>query len=343
LRRFCFYLYLVCCCVPAQANDNAAFAGRSSALLPEQVAVVVNDADLDSQEVGLYYLQARKIPAENLVHVNIPGQPHKLTEGQFSQLRRVIEAQLTPDIQAIVLVWTAPYAVECNSITAALTLGFDAAQCRNTCAPGKPSPYFNSRSRQPYTDFGMRISMLLPVPSVAEAKALIDRGIISEFRVLPGTAYFLASTDQPRNSRVRLYPKPGYIAPRQLSIEVLQANTLERKEDVMFYQIGLPVVTNLATLEFLPGALADHLTSFGGDLLNQTGQMSSLRWLEAGATASYGTVSEPCNHWQKFPHPQALLKYYLAGASAMEAYWKSVAWPTQGLFIGEPLAAPYHR
>jgi uncharacterized protein (TIGR03790 family) len=110
----------------------------------------------------------------------------------------------------------------------------------------------------------------------------------------------------------------------------------------MFYQTGLARVDKLDTLHFLPGALADHLTSFGGDLLG-SGQMSSLRWLEAGATASYGTVSEPCNHWQKFPHPQILLQHYLSGATAIEAYWRSVAWPAQGLFIGEPLARPYPR
>ena len=27
----------------------------------------------------------------------------------------------------------------------------------------------------------------------------------------------------------------------------------------------------------------------------------------------------------------------------IEAYWKSVAWPGQGVFIGEPLARPYRR
>jgi uncharacterized protein (TIGR03790 family) len=80
----------------------------------------------------------------------------------------------------------------------------------------------------------------------------------------------------------------------------------------------------------------------GGDLLG-TGQMSVLRWLQAGSTATYGTVSEPCNHWQKFPNPLVLLKHYLHGETATEAYWKSVAWPTQGLFVGEPLAAPYRR
>jgi hypothetical protein len=33
--------------------------------------------------------------------------------------------------------------------------------------------------------------------------------------------------------------------------------------------------------------------------------------------------------------------YYATGASAIEAYWKSVAWPGEGVFIGEPLARPY--
>jgi hypothetical protein len=35
-----------------------------------------------------------------------------------------------------------------------------------------------------------------------------------------------------------------------------------------------------------------------------------------GATASYGTVSEPCSHPQKFPHPQVLLLHYAQGATA---------------------------
>jgi len=110
----------------------------------------------------------------------------------------------------------------------------------------------------------------------------------------------------------------------------------------MVYQTGQLQVPYLESLTFMPGALADHLTSSGGDLLG-TAQMSSLRWLEAGATASYGTVSEPCNYWQKFPHPAILLNTYLSGASAIESYWKSVAWPAQGLIIGEPLAAPYRH
>jgi hypothetical protein len=40
----------------------------------------------------------------------------------------------------------------------------------------------------------------------------------------------------------------------------------------MIYQTGLVSVPKLDTLGFLPGALADHLTSSGGDLLGSDEQ-----------------------------------------------------------------------
>lgn len=64
-------------------------------------------------------------------------------------------------------------------------------------------------------------------------------------------------------------------------------------------------------------------------------------WLDAGATASYGTVEEPCNLQQKFTRASVLVDHYWRGATAIEAYWKSVQWPGQGLFVGEPLAQPF--
>jgi hypothetical protein len=69
--------------------------------------------------------------------------------------------------------------------------------------------------------------------------------------------------------------------------------------------------------------------------------MSALRWLEAGATGSYGTVVEPCNLLGKFPNPGVLMRHYLQGSTLIEAYWRSVQMPGEGIFIGEPLAAPF--
>jgi uncharacterized protein (TIGR03790 family) len=69
--------------------------------------------------------------------------------------------------------------------------------------------------------------------------------------------------------------------------------------------------------------------------------MSALSWIAQGATASYGSVSEPCNILGKFSNVSVLFEHYSHGETALEAYWKSVAMPGQGLFIGEPLARPY--
>ncbi|MCB0066493.1 MAG: TIGR03790 family protein, partial [Caldilineaceae bacterium] len=99
----------------------------------------------------------------------------------------------------------------------------------------------------------------------------------------------------------------------------------------------------LDTTLWVPGGVGDHLTSVGGVLDGSGSQMSATAWIASGATASYGTVSEPCAHPQKFPHSQVLLLQYAQGSSVIEAYWKSVAWPQQGVFIGEPLAAPFAR
>jgi uncharacterized protein (TIGR03790 family) len=327
LRVVCLFLALV-----------AAAAVQAAPLQPAQLGLVINDDEPNSVELGEYYRVARGIPDANIVHVRIPNQPRKLNAEQFARLKAEIDDKLGPAVQAVLMVWTAPYAVECNGITAAYALGLDPALCLAKCGTGKPSPYFNAAQLQP----GMRLAMLLPTGSVEEGKALIDRGKASGFRTPAAGAYYLVTSDKARNSRSQFFPKAGTVAARKLTIHTLHEEALEGRSDIMIYQTGRVRVEKLDTLKFLPGALADHLTSAGGDLLGET-QMSSLRWLEAGATATYGTVSEPCNYWQKFPNPTVLLRSYLGGATAIEAYWSSVAWPAQGVFVGEPLARPYGR
>jgi uncharacterized protein (TIGR03790 family) len=320
---------------------SAQFA-TSGALQAAQLAIVINDDDPNSVAVGEYYRRRRAIPDANVVHVKIPGKPRQLDAEQFAELKEQIDTHLGPEIQAVLMIWTAPYAVECNAITGAYSLGFDPAQCAKTCAAGRPSAYFNANAARPYDELGIRLSMLLPADSVELAKAVIDRGVASGFKLVPASAYYLVTSEAARNTRAGFFPPSGKIAARKLTTKLIKGDVLEGARDIVIYQTGMAHVDKLDTLKFVPGALADHLTSLGGDLLGE-GQMSSLRWLEAGATASYGTVSEPCNHWQKFPNPTVLLKHYVQGNTAIEAYWKSVAWPTQGLFIGEPLAAPYRR
>ena len=186
----------------------------------------------------------------------------------------------------------------------------------------------------------MRPAMMLAGESFEQVKKLIDRGVVSDQRFPTGRAYLLSTSDKARNTRAGDYEKTAKALTGVIKVDVLKADSIADRQDVLFYFTGLAQVPHLETLHFLPGALADHLTSSGGQLTDST-QMSSLRWLEAGATASYGTVVEPCSFPQKFPYPGMAMFYYASGASAIEAYWKSVAWPGEGVFIGEPLARPY--
>jgi hypothetical protein len=69
------------------------------------------------------------------------------------------------------------------------------------------------------------------------------------------------------------------------------------------------------------------------------GQMSSLRWLEAGATASYGNVSEPCNSLAKIPQSRrAAEALCTAGEQRDRGLLEERGLAGAGLFIGEPLA-----
>jgi uncharacterized protein (TIGR03790 family) len=333
-----FLLAGLCRGLPAAAAE--APASPDGRLDARRLAIVINDDDPDSVAIGGYYRRRRAIPLANVVHVRIPGRPHELAPGAFFQLKREIDRQLAPAVEAVLMIWTAPYKVGCHGITGAYTLGFDAALCAQPCAAGRPSGLFNAPDRLSLRERGLRLSMLLPIASRAQAKALIDRGLASGRWTGPAHAWYLRTSEAPRNARAIFFPPAGYLPAHDLTVHRLQADVLDGASDVLVYQTGKAQVDKLDTIHFLPGALADHLTSHGGEL-EDSRQMSSLRWLEAGATASYGTVGEPCNHWQKFPNPAVLLRHYLMGDTAIEAYWKSVAWPSQGVFIGEPLAAPF--
>jgi uncharacterized protein (TIGR03790 family) len=227
------------------------------------------------------------------------------------------------------------------SITSAFAFGFDPAFCAEGCKPTRPSPYFNSPVRLPFTQLGIRLAMAIAATSFEHAKELIDRGVESDASFPAGTAYLLSTSDKGRDVRSGSYRAVEKIVNRRIGVRRLEQDTLTHKTDVLFYFTGKAKVEGLETLHFMPGAVADHLTSAGGELTSDGGQMSALRWLEAGATGSYGAVVEPCNLPQKFPHPVIAIGRYLQGETLIEAYWKSVAMPGQGIFIGEPLAAPF--
>jgi uncharacterized protein (TIGR03790 family) len=305
-----------------------------------ELAVIVNQSDPLSVEIGRYYQQRRQIPAENVIAIAFPPNRTTLSPTEFQQLKQQIDAKTPTHVQGYALTWAAPYRVGCMSITSAFALGFDEQYCADTCKPTQANPYFRQVSSRPQEEFGVRPTMAIAAQDLQRAQELIDRGVASDGTFPQGTAYLLKTSDAARNVRSALYPRIVQQLGQRLPIDVIQGDILQFKWDVLFYFTGLPKVEQIDRNYFFPGAIADHLTSAGG-MLTDSFQMSSLRWLEAGATGSYGAVVEPCNFIQKFPHPGIVIDRYLAGDTLLEAYWQSVAWPGQGIFIGEPLARPF--
>lgn len=309
-------------------------------LTPANLGVIVNDDDPLSQQIAAYYIQQRGIPDSNVIHVRLTPQRQVMKPAKFMRLRAQVLAATPASVQAWVLTWTTPYRVGCMSITTAFAAGYDEAFCAQGCKPTRASPYYDSDSTRPFTDYGWRPTMMLAGKNFAAVKDLIDRGQAADGTRPDGTAYLLNTSNRARNGRVRFYPGIVMMQSDRFRLKIVNSNTLRHRSDVMFYFTGLHEVAGLTTNHYRPGAIADHLTSAGGKLVDSP-QMSSLEWLEAGATGSYGTVVEPCAFIEKFPRPDIVINRYLNGETLIEAYWKSVAWPGQGVFIGEPLARPF--
>jgi uncharacterized protein (TIGR03790 family) len=314
----------------AQANDIG----------PAQVGVIVNVDEPLSMAIGDYYVWRRGVPERNVVRVHLDASKDVLAIEDFNRVKVVVDSRLPASVQLLALTWARPYQVDCMSITTAFAAGFDRRACAEGCRPTARSAYYDSASRAPNRDLRFRPAMSLAARSLPFAKALIDRGIQADGTNPRATAYLLETSDQARNARAGQYPVARALANERLHVEIVRSDALVGRNDVLVYTTGVARVEQLFSNRFVPGAIGDHLTSFGGQLFGRE-QMSSLRWLEAGATASYGTVVEPCAFPEKFPNTAVFLKHYLAGETLAEAYWKSVAMPGQGLFIGEPLARPF--
>jgi uncharacterized protein (TIGR03790 family) len=317
-----------------------ALAGSAGAegLIAARLAVLYNLDDASSQAMARFYAQKRAIPAANILGVHV-GQANALAPDVFTAVRKQMLDRLPVDVQSLVLVWSRPFAVGCMSITTAFAAGYSPGFCEPGCMSTAPNPLFDADGWLPADTVGWWPAMLLPTDDEALAHALIERGIASDGTAPQATVYLIHTADSRRNVRAETYAEVEAAIPARLLVE-LSAPVIRELSGAIGYFTGAAQVEELSRIHFVPGAVADHLTSAGGVLFGG-GQMPASAWLRQGATASYGNVSEPCNHLEKFPNIGVLMRHYLRGETVIEAYWKSVAMPGQGLFIGEPLARPY--
>ncbi len=312
------------------------------ALSADQIALVVNVQDKLSRQIADYYQAKRHIPAANRIEVSFAPGKSVMSQQEFQGIQATLNQTVPASIQGYVLTWAKPYRVDCMSITTAFAMGFDPGFCAKDCNVTRLSSYAGSKSQQPFADYQIRPTMMLAAQNLADGKALIDRGIAADGSLPFGYIYLMDSPDEARNIRADSYAFIKQSYGDLFPVYIEPGAELRNKHQVLMVVTGAAHLAGMDSNEFVPGAIADHLTSFGGRLTDSS-QTSALAWLQAGATGSYGTVMEPCNFPEKFPNPEVLLDRYLNGDTLLEAYWKSVAMPGQGVFIGEPLAAPFRH
>ena len=330
------------------------------------VAVIINQNSTNSMQLGNYYCEQRHIPPQNVVRINWSGSSVEWSRTNYESvllnpfLATLQSRGLTNQIEYVVLSMDIPYRVVdansstfgVNSSTSPLFYGFktDGVPGGNSCTlpsasansyAGKEEPYSTLKPATATTN--SFLASMITSSNLAQAKLLVDRGVSSDSTFPTQPVYLGKSDDIFRNVRFYIFDNTVFDSQVIGDGSVLRTNVNQPTGLGMMrgYMNGVQLFT-VDTNSFIPGAMADSLTSFGGKLFEPNDQTSLLAYLQGGASASYGTVVEPCNYLEKFPSSQNYF-YQARGFSIAECYYLGVTNPYQGLLVTEPLAAPFAR
>jgi hypothetical protein len=184
---------------------------------------------------------------------------------------------------------------------------------------------------------------MITADSLAKAKAIVDSGVASDGTFPTNRILLQKTTDYARNVRFTAFDDVDFNFRVSGSTAIVQTNSNETSglTGLLGLQTGLEHLT-VSPNSFLPGAMADSLTSYAGVIFGPNSQTNLLVFTDAGAAGAYGAVTEPCNYPQKFPAP---LNYFFQhrGFNLVESYLMSITNPYMGLLVGEPLAVPFTR
>jgi uncharacterized protein (TIGR03790 family) len=313
--------------------------------------VVANLASSNSCELANYYRLQRQVPPENLFRINWPGGKVEWSQADFNAyllnpLTAFLTATgLTNQIQYLVLSMDIPYRItggRANSTTAALFYGFKTGPKNLTNSYARSECRFSEAKPAVSPGYSF-LAMMLTAGTLEQAKRLVDQGVISDGQHPGDTAWLAKSSDPVRNLRYPAFDNAVFNA-RISSSYALNRTNLNSPfglTNLLGFQTGTDAFNALSNT-FVPGAIADSLTSFGGQIFEASGQTNLLAFIHAGAAASYGTITEPQAVVEKFPHP--LVYFYQArGFSIAESYYQGLFVPLEGLLVGEPLAAPFRQ
>ena len=183
--------------------------------------------------------------------------------------------------------------------------------------------------------------------TVPEVLACLDRAAACDGTHPDGTVYLMANGDIRAKTRMdQVDEVVAALEKRKHSVMVMTAGRYNqnrrvplRARDVIGCMAGTPTFEWPTVSRMLPGAIAEHLTSFGARF-DGSGQTKISEFIRNGAAGSSGAVAEPYALWPKFPRARMHV-YYADGCSLAESFYQSLFGPYQLLILGDPLARPY--
>jgi uncharacterized protein (TIGR03790 family) len=327
------------------------------------VIVVANQNSGNSLQLANDYCERRGVPPQNLWRMTgWTNGSINWAQSDFENylltplLTTISNRALTNQAMIVLLSMDIPYRVanggNANSTTSALFYGFKTNTAPPKGLPDTCSLPDDSTNSYAFSELPLALAepqtaatnaflaMMLTDTNLAQAETTLLRGAASDGTFPPETVYLEKTTDVDRNIRFFSFDNAIQESRARGNNSLIRTNS---NSTALADALGLD--TGLANFScpgnaFVPGAIADNLTSFGGYILENAGQTPLLAFLEAGAGGSYGTVTEPCNWSYKFPDPMVYF-FQNRGFCLAEAYYQSLSNPYQGLTVGEPLSAPF--
>lgn len=345
----------------------------------ENIIIIADPLNAESMYVANYYKLARNVPDANMLYF-YPGADdyQSFVDFNLSALRALI-AQRGIEDQAdyILLMPGSPFYISasgyvsdgCSSVNRfSISGAYTTAFITDEVLAGVGSNFSNRYAFNTYTPapFDSQTTWFKGGPSndelakryylgamlgytgelgntLEEILDNVDRSVAADFTRPAGTFYFMKTNDNAR-SGPRHNTFPGVVT----EITSLGGNAVmeERWLPQSRYDC-LSIITGLASADIengnftiLPGAYADHLTSYAA-MFDNSSQTKLSEWIAKGATASWGTVEEPCNYPGKFTHARSMA-YYYQGASMGESVFRAIGFtPFQGLLYGDPMCRPH--
>ncbi|HPF99633.1 MAG TPA: TIGR03790 family protein [Kiritimatiellia bacterium] len=340
---------------------------------PREVLLLANSRSPVSLRIAQEYANLRGIPEENRVNLSLPDTILE-PESQISPedfMRFIWEPAQTAirerGLQSQILAWVYsvdfPIRVTTDPPMSLMGMTFVRGHVPDSDVISKGSvisPFFAGPDKpngpaaegQPLSWFHDILKDRMPLPSmmlgftgsrgndVDSILRCLHSGVESDGTRPTGTVFFVTSDDV--RSRCRAWQYPAAAAELQsLGVGARITDQFSNAErSILGFMMGGASVNPLyGANAYLPGCMAEHLTSAAG-IFHISDQTKLTAWIFGGASATAGTVTEPMAIWTKFPAARFYV-HQARGCSILESFFLSIRCPLQILLIGDPLARPF--